>query len=192
MTSCRQWCTERGRHSMRPSRRLLIWLKTPGERGGAENLTVERLRGARAAPGGERSRVRRGVAAAKASTPCWPAMAIPARRSCATTPRRRSTAKRDRKAALRFLCKTVGEPGGEDHHRREWRQQRSDRGLGSTRTLQIEARGKLDTSLMHTQIGHDMQSGETAQTAAFRELIREGIPNSPSVFRSLGRHRNRH
>jgi hypothetical protein len=81
---------------------------------------------------------------------------------------------------------------GEDYHRREWRQQRSDRGLGSTRTLQIAARGKLDTSLMHTQIGHDMQSGETAQTAAFRELIREGIPNSPSVFRSLGRHRNRH
>jgi hypothetical protein len=36
----------------------------------------------------------------------------------------------------------------------------------STRTLQIEARGKPDTSLMHTQIGHDMQSGETAQTAA--------------------------
>src|ERR1700749_1356806 len=49
MTSCQQWCTERGRHSMRPSRRLLIWLKTPGERGGAENLAVERLRGARAA-----------------------------------------------------------------------------------------------------------------------------------------------
>ena len=158
---------------MRPSRRLLIWLKTPGERGGAENLAVERLRGARAA------RV--------AKDPAFAAALLPRKTSRAAGIHTMLAGDVDTgKAILRDYiqatvdCEAGSQSGlallvqgsrrtwyaGEDYHRREWRQQRSDRGLGSTRTLQIEARGKPDTSLMHTQIGHDMQSGETAQTAA--------------------------
>ena len=41
------------------------------------------------------------------------------------------TARRDRKAALRFLCKAIGQNGvrGEDHHRQERGQHRGDREL---------------------------------------------------------------